>query len=61
VMIDFFSVDDLAHIRSVLSQHHAIPQEEKQPQAEVGPQAPSPSSEPKQSNDDLYSIKNFTV
>jgi ParB family chromosome partitioning protein len=67
VTIDFFSVDDLAHIRRMLSS------EQKDPKAEV---AEGSSSEPStttpdssgpeggrtdESKNDLYSIRNFSV
>jgi len=67
VLIDFFSVDDLAHIRQVLS--HA----ENTQVASTPMMAPSPSAEapqpqeteknelPKPSDNDLYSISNFSV
>lgn len=72
VTIDFFSVDDLAHIRKMLT---TIESKSQEPAIEVssadetpiareptagksgGPQDPSVSS----GQDDLYSIRNFTV
>ena len=68
VLIDFFSVDDLAHIRSVLSR-----EQKKEENAQKTPEIPSPqteetssetvTSEAKESSseDDLYSIKGFSV
>ena len=73
VMIDFFSVDDLAHIRKVLSPVQAEnvtdPQTEGPPQ-EVQAEAPAANKEANSQDDlsrrggaegDLYSIKNFSV
>ena len=73
VMIDFFSVDDLAHIRKVLSPVQAEnvtdPQTEG-PQQEVQAEAPAANKEANSQDDlsrrggaegDLYSIKNFSV
>jgi len=69
VLIDFFSVDDLAHIRSVISQTQekssstvdipTIP-EEAEPETVVSEPAVL-AAEEKPKEDDLYSIKNFTV
>ncbi|MDO8561285.1 MAG: ParB/RepB/Spo0J family partition protein [bacterium] len=77
VLIDFFSVDDLAHIREILSRQH-----EKYVQAEipvantevapvsnsntaapvVAEELPKQTPPPKPTEDnELYSIKNFTV
>ncbi len=73
VLIDFFSVDDLAHIRAVFSQqqavHHAPPPAPTTPEAMVSqaindvadPPAPEITPEQKKEDDDLYSIKNFSV
>jgi ParB family transcriptional regulator, chromosome partitioning protein len=80
VMIEFFSVDDLAHIRDVVAKQHAAmasatvtepevaldaPAQEVAENPEVAPQAEAPKAEetametpPEQ---DLYSVKNFTV
>ena len=69
VLIDFFSVDDLAHIRAMFSKEAAVPPPEP-------PQAPEPQSAPQaeaevkaergnpsvpSGQDDLYSISNFSV
>ena len=73
VLIDFFSVDDLAHIRSVLAEKHekAKSQErvEEHPAADVSenpalsPIAEADQSEKQRQNEssDLYSIRDFTV
>lgn len=66
VLIDFFSVDDLAHIRSILSnlgapasaasEENLPTQNEEAPATEdIAPATPS------KEEDDLYSIKNFSV
>jgi len=71
VLIDFFSVDDLAHIRSVFAQQEqakAVVPNEENPVPEEGkessetPETPvtSEQKEPTQ-EDDLYSIKGFSV
>ncbi len=76
VLIDFFSVDDLAHIRDVIArqvagqaarhEHSAAPAAA----LETPPDVPTPETpaeqttdDPKEerSEDDLYSIKNFSV
>lgn len=61
VLIDFFSVDDLAHIRAMISQARETPP----PVAAAAPAAEStvaPKEAPeKSSEDDLYSIRNFSV
>ncbi|MDO8522272.1 MAG: ParB/RepB/Spo0J family partition protein [bacterium] len=68
VLIDFFSVDDLVHIREVFTRQQQIPEDASEAVADTGtvaasievvaptaaPQAPEPE-------EDLYSIKNFTV
>jgi ParB family chromosome partitioning protein len=68
VLIDFFSVDDLAHIRDMVLHMHEAAKGNAQaedaqnilPQAE--PPAPAPPGEPSDSGqDDLYSISNFSV
>lgn len=83
VLIDFFSVDDLAHIREVLSRQHgpsgpsnvpskspAVKEEDAQSalggifgQSETKPHPPKHVEAPvsAQKEEDLYSIKNFTV
>ena len=59
VLIDFFSVDDLAHIRSMLSSpSHALPAQEAAPDA---PHSDVAEVKDERSSEDLYSIKNFTV
>ena len=71
VLIDFFSVDDLAHIRHILSKpQQPTPQPPSQPSKEAEPSAtppevpvspqPAPSS-PETPENDLYSISNFSV
>ncbi|OGG60677.1 hypothetical protein A3C86_03490 [Candidatus Kaiserbacteria bacterium RIFCSPHIGHO2_02_FULL_49_16] len=70
VLIDFFSVDDLVHIREVFTRQQSL-QASSVPQAAATdtpaiiaeadkPAAPQPAPE-QQEQDDLYSIKNFTV
>ncbi|MDO8552623.1 MAG: ParB/RepB/Spo0J family partition protein [bacterium] len=68
VLIDFFSVDDLVHIREIFTRQQVkeIIAEEKAAQteapaiiAEVEQVAVAP--QPEREEDDLYSIKNFTV
>ncbi len=74
VMIDFFSVDDLAHIREILSRERgnqsmpaaAQPQNRAEIAPEVSPEAPlaesSANQQPQEPNEkDLYSITNFSV
>ncbi len=69
VLIDFFSVDDLAHIREVLSQRSlaaaATPSSTEQPEPESQTVDASvldePGSKPSESDNDLYSINNFSV
>ena len=63
--IDFFSVDDLAHIRTMLSQRnnqHVPTQSMDAPLiAEDVPVPVEPETKENNSQDDLYSIKNFSV
>ncbi|QQG37719.1 MAG: ParB/RepB/Spo0J family partition protein [Candidatus Kaiserbacteria bacterium] len=72
VLIDFFSVDDLAHIRSMLTLKEAaaspsavaaatgeIPEIQEEISQAEEPQAKEQQEEKAQ--DDLYSIRNFTV
>jgi len=63
VLIDFFSVDDLAHIRSVIShishQDPAPAAPDAQEKTEAEQTVPVPQK-PEQ-EDDLYSISNFSV
>jgi ParB family transcriptional regulator, chromosome partitioning protein len=77
VTIDFFSVDDLAHIRSMLAakDQHVNPTAPSEPskggstnspQAEALPSTSDPVTkevllEQKKEEDDLYSIRNFSV
>ncbi|PIR83671.1 stage 0 sporulation protein J [Candidatus Kaiserbacteria bacterium CG10_big_fil_rev_8_21_14_0_10_51_14] len=73
VMIDFFSVDDLAHIREVLSRDRAdhsvaTPQQPQQQSIEIDPAMPEtvePETTPPPTqaakDDDLYSLRNFSV
>ena len=71
VLIDFFSVDDLAHIRSVLSRERAVASsvvtsDATEASVAVPDQAPSQSAAPiaaekEDSDTDLYSINNFSV
>ncbi len=62
VTIDFFSVDDLAHIRKVLT-----PEPATSPSPVSLPVVPSENTKPaehgatKAEQEDLYSIKNFTI
>src|SRR3989338_7256278 len=64
VMIDFFSVDDLAHIRSVLASKNApVPQEElakTEVQQDTAPAVPAETQKSADTNE-LYSIKDFSV
>ncbi len=66
VTIDFFSVDDLAHIRKVLTPemlHHSVPgaapvvEEVEKDEAPIAPQP----ADGQQQQEDLYSTRNFTV
>lgn len=67
VLIEFFSVDDLAHIRSML--HHGgqipsnVPQDAPQLSDTIAVQAPDVQEQANEdeNKDDLYSISNFTV
>ena len=71
VLIDFFSVEDLANIRSMLSKERQVAQViETQPQAEMqasnpdvaAAPSPAPSAAGKsKEEEDLYSINNFTL
>ena len=73
VLIDFFSVDDLANIRSIISQQPAIAAAVPAvPPPETPPPAPEPEPQKTQQakredpstrsgQDDLYSISNFSV
>ncbi len=64
VLIDFFSVDDLAHIRAMIGQAQdtmasAVPTtDQASPLPEV---AGEPAIAPAKEDDDLYSIRNFSV
>lgn len=72
VLIDFFSVDDLVHIREVFTRQQQMKADGGETlaaadapvsgvqdvSAESSPQASAPQPEPEE---DLYSIKNFTV
>lgn len=62
VLIDFFSVDDLAHIREILTRHRT-PQSAAgaEPFAEKVPEAAATIAESAENEEDLYSLKNFTV
>jgi ParB family chromosome partitioning protein len=66
VLIDFFSVDDLAHIREILSRQTAvatqsIPAASVSSDASVAETPAAPIAEEKKQEDDLYSISNFSV
>ena len=64
VMIDFFSVDDLAHIRAVLASKNALAPQEGTVKTEVQQDtAPEVQAETQKSADtnELYSIKDFSV
>ncbi|MDE2021672.1 MAG: ParB/RepB/Spo0J family partition protein [Patescibacteria group bacterium] len=75
VLIDFFSVDDLAHIRDIFSQQKSLSQPARPAAAvEQDPSvtypfesesadasAPKVMPEQKKDEDDLYSIRNFSV
>ena len=67
LLIDFFSVDDLAHIRSVLNREQQVSQAAPDPAPTAAPvpnvevpEAPVVPEE-KKNQDDLYSINNFSV
>ncbi|RJR12582.1 ParB/RepB/Spo0J family partition protein [Candidatus Parcubacteria bacterium] len=63
VLIDFFSVDDLANIRNVLAREYK--KEIEAQQAPLGSEPVEkevqPEQQPPQPEDDLYSVKGFTV
>ncbi|RJQ33831.1 ParB/RepB/Spo0J family partition protein [Candidatus Parcubacteria bacterium] len=70
LLIDFFSVDDLAHIRSVLSRgESSVPADSGSPipaspeASDANPGVPETEEAPAKENpgDDLYSIRNFSV
>lgn len=68
VLIDFYSVEDLAHIRDMISriQDRALEVPEKgsqEPQTQNLPEQPQKDIpvEPPRQDDDLYSISNFSV
>jgi len=62
LLIDFFSADDLAHIRKMLSMERGTPPIAPQPEAPaVPPETPLPEQKPEGDSDDLYSISNFSV
>ncbi len=68
VLIDFFSVDDLANIRSILSRPAAQTSSlaSAVPPPPDAPETPLPESEPQKAQqqgpeNDLYSISNFSV
>ena len=66
VLIDFFSVEDLAHIRSMLSKERQPVQAVELPKVETPdasaalPQTPAEDGKRKE-GEDLYSINNFTL
>jgi ParB family chromosome partitioning protein len=65
VLIDFFSADDLAHIREMLARveagqtPHADVAAAEEPQSE--PEAPVAPATPERPDDDLYAVSGFTV
>jgi len=62
VLIDFFSVDDLAHIRAVFSKQASVAAESVPVQQNTTDSAPGPvPPEVAKDEDDLYSISNFSV
>jgi ParB family chromosome partitioning protein len=63
VLIDFFSVDDLAHIRAMISRlDQSSPASHAQHSAPAQTEVATPEVvEHKKSEDDLYSISNFSV
>lgn len=69
VLIDFFSVDDLVHIREVFTRQQQAPVASAVPVAEqtdapeiiVAVDAPAAVAQQEPEEVDLYSIKNFTV
>jgi hypothetical protein len=65
VLIDFYSVEDLAHIRDMISriQHQVMVSPSQAQDSSIGPM---PEAQPeeipeKSQDDDLYSISNFSV
>ena len=61
VLIDFFSVDDLAHIRAMLSKEKQATEVTQPSTATVAPTAPASVNEKQKEEEDLYSINNFTL
>lgn len=67
VLIDFFSVDDLVHIREVFTRQQQMPEKTIETvigadAASISPVADTPATPPPtEPEEDLYSIKNFTV
>ncbi|MBI5457353.1 ParB/RepB/Spo0J family partition protein [Candidatus Kaiserbacteria bacterium] len=66
VLIDFFSVEDLAHIRAMLSRERAAKTDEQTPitkdVADVAVASdPKPASTQEKQEEDLYSINNFSL
>lgn len=63
VLIDFFSVDDLANIRNVLAHEYKKEIESQQTplESESVEKENQPEQQPSQPEDDLYSVKGFTV
>jgi ParB family chromosome partitioning protein len=69
VLIDFFSVDDLAHIRDILSRAGMPPPsgeaasdvEKSEESSHDMASGTPPASETRKEEDDLYSIRNFSV
>jgi len=72
VLIDFFSVDDLAHIRALLSQEgklekagseitHEAPRAASQEAETLRENTQSPDEEKRSSEDNLYSVRDFSI
>ncbi|HTR19151.1 MAG TPA: ParB/RepB/Spo0J family partition protein [Candidatus Paceibacterota bacterium] len=61
VLIEFFSVDDLAHIRDMVSRAGATQPPASAPSEQVGEEPSAPQGSASDGSDDLYSISNFSV
>lgn len=61
VMIDFYSVEDLAHIRDMISRIQDAVATVPGSQAAASETPEEPATQPQDPSDDLYSISNFSV
>lgn len=63
LLIDFFSPEDLANLRMIIAGMHGRPQDPAVEPAPVaaGSQPIAPVPQPEKSDEDLYSISNFSV